>query len=100
MENLYQKAHPGFIMPNIDIPDGFIDSSYQDDEYPSWSTNDIGNNDHPSIQIWIAYDHGYSDRSIWDEVLKNGIYQICFDGNRWISTNDFSKIVELIQEYK
>ena len=75
MGNLYKQAHPNFQMPEgVQIPDGFEDISYQNDEYPSWTLKRDWKNGH-KLQFWIAYDHGY-DNGTWEDLEEMGIYQL------------------------
>tara|TARA_R100000963_G_C4639235_1_gene102956 strand:- start:391 stop:741 length:351 start_codon:yes stop_codon:yes gene_type:complete len=78
-KKLYQTAHPQFVMPDIEIPDGFIDTSYENDEYPSWSLDDeaLNQTGYSTMQLWIAYDHGY-DNNTWEDIEEWGLYQVTF----------------------
>ena len=76
----YQTEHPQFTMPDdVTIPEGFEDSSWHNDELPSWSVlNDEGM---PHARIWI----GYGDE---------GIPQFVFETYKAPNFDDAANVLE------
>ena len=90
----YQVTHPDFEMPEIRMPERFVDTSYANDEYPSWTLSTLQNDccDQFCIgfQLWIAYDHQYNDGT-WEEVKKDGIYYITYKNHDY-TISDMKKL--------
>lgn len=91
---LYRIAHPNFKMPEIRLPEKFVDSSYANDEYPSWTLSTLQNDccDQFCIgfQLWIAYDHQYNDGT-WEKVIEHGIYSIVYKNHDY-TISDMEKL--------